>query len=92
MVAEWNWSLEDAAACQLADEIREYIEEQNPITDASVFADLLNAALSEVNWSEVARHYLAEVIAEDRETTEEVNEEAKEHEQDEQHEQEKGTK
>lgn len=43
----------------LADCLKEWIEEQNPLAEtATVFTDLLNAALSEVDWYEVAEHYL----------------------------------
>lgn len=41
--------------------IQEYIEEMNPLADeASMFSDMLSAALSEVNWQEIAEHYVEE--------------------------------
>ena len=41
--------------------IQEMIEELNPLADeASMFSDLLSGALSEVNWQEIAEHYLEE--------------------------------
>lgn len=41
--------------------LKEWIEEDNPLADkATLFTDLLNAALSEVDWYEIAEHYLNE--------------------------------
>jgi len=48
------------ARCELAEELRdtflEKYEEQKP--DNTILADLLRAALSEVNWHELARNYV----------------------------------
>lgn len=45
----------------LASSLKDWIESQNPITDsASLFTDLLNSALSEVDWREIAENFLAE--------------------------------
>lgn len=52
------WTRAEAAKFTLADRIKSYIEENAPNLGASVYADLLNAALSEVDWHEVAEHYL----------------------------------
>lgn len=38
--------------------LKEYIEEMRPDEPASVFSDLLSAALSDVEWIEIARAYL----------------------------------
>lgn len=47
------------SAYRLADEIRKYIEQNNPISsEASVYVDLLNAAISEADYIEIAEHYL----------------------------------
>ena len=64
---------EQVATGELADRIREYLDENNPVTDASVYSDLLGAALSEVNWREIAEHYIADL---DKETEEDDEEEA----------------
>lgn len=49
----------DEAKFKLADYIKDTIEEMNPLTDtATLFTDLLNAALGEVDWYEVAEHHL----------------------------------
>jgi hypothetical protein len=45
----------------LALNIKNWIEEQNPITESSsLFTDLINSALSEVDWQEIAENFLAE--------------------------------
>lgn len=48
------------ARCELADTLRdaflEKYDEQKP--DNTILADLLRAALSEVNWHELAQHYV----------------------------------
>mgnify|MGYP001589187086 CR=1 FL=1 len=53
------WTVEETARIRLADRLKDYIEEENPIGDqASVYVDLLNAAISEVNWQEIAEDFL----------------------------------
>lgn len=47
----------DEAVCELARAIQEEHEENTP-TVTGAFADLLNAALSEVNWHEIAEHLI----------------------------------
>lgn len=52
---------QDNARASLADRLKEHHDEaaEEWMGDqASVFADLLNAALSEVNWCEIAEHLL----------------------------------
>lgn len=45
----------------LSDALKAWIEEMNPLNDTStMFTDLLNAALSEVDWYEIAKNYLEE--------------------------------
>ena len=52
---------EDKRENCLASGLRNWIEEQNPLTDsASLFNDLLNSALSEVDWQEIAENFLVE--------------------------------
>lgn len=55
------WTRAEAAKFTLADRIKEYIEEQAPDLGATLYTDLLNAALSEVDWYEVAEHYLSDL-------------------------------
>lgn len=62
-VTEWTEDGGREPEGVLADALREWIEDQNPLNDASAstFTDLLNAALSEVNWYEIAENYCTEV-------------------------------
>ncbi len=45
----------------LADYIRDTIEEWENLPTTGLLADLVNAALSEVNWYEIAEHYIADL-------------------------------
>lgn len=61
---------------ELADALKEYVEENipslstlstveaatkaHPVPDSGMYSDLLNAALSEVNWFEIAEAYVAD--------------------------------
>jgi hypothetical protein len=46
---------------EAAQALRDWVEDTNPLQDqATVFTDLLNAALSEVNWHEIATHFVEE--------------------------------
>lgn len=50
----------DRSYC-LASGLQDWIESQNPLAEnADLFADLLNSALSEIDWQEIAENYLAE--------------------------------
>ena len=45
----------------LSSNLKDWIESQNPLVDsASLFTDLLNSALSEIDWQEIAENFLAE--------------------------------
>lgn len=49
------------AAIVLGERMKDYFEDANPVAeDASVWSDLMTAALSEVNWAEVAEGFLEE--------------------------------
>jgi hypothetical protein len=51
-------SLRHKETYEIADTLKDYIEEMNPLSnDASMWSDLLGAALSEVDWFEIAEHY-----------------------------------
>jgi hypothetical protein len=55
------WTPEEATRYGLADSLKDWVgSELIPDLGASLAADLLGAALSEVDWSEVADHYLSE--------------------------------
>lgn len=58
----------EQAKIDLADALKEWIEDQNPLAEeASMFTDLLNAALSEVDWYEMAENFLEDVEKEEEE-------------------------
>ena len=62
-VADEVFCRKERACYQLSNELKEMIEERNPIaSEASVYADLLNASLGEVNWREIANSYLEEIV------------------------------
>lgn len=57
----------EANAEALADALRNEFEEHSPVRNHStVYADLMNAALGEVDWHELARELLSEVVEEKR--------------------------
>ncbi len=59
---EWQ-TRESQAAYELGKQFQAMIEDANPLVgDASMFSDLLSAALSAVEWSDIARHYLDDVM------------------------------
>lgn len=60
--ADKTFSRSERARFGLADALKEMLEDGNPLTgEASVYSDLLSAALSEVNWDEIAEAYIEEV-------------------------------
>jgi hypothetical protein len=57
------FSRKERACYQLANELKELIEDRNPLaSEANVYADLLNASLGEVNWQEIADSFLDEIV------------------------------
>jgi hypothetical protein len=46
------WTVEEARRYLLADSLGEYLEELNPLKDASLFSDLMTASLQDVNYEE----------------------------------------
>lgn len=59
--ADATFTRQERAALASADSIKDWIEKTNPLTEASLFSDLLSAAISEVNWSEIAKSELEDV-------------------------------
>jgi hypothetical protein len=60
--ADRNFTRSERAALDLAERLKDEITESNPLADgASFFADVLNAAIAEVNWYEIAEHWLDDV-------------------------------
>ena len=57
-----------ASRSALADRIQEVFESDSPLADqASVYSDLLTAALGEVDWYEIAEHLIDEYIENNKE-------------------------
>lgn len=53
------FSKAENAALDLRHELADYFNEINPLADeANCFSDLLGAALSSVNWYEIAEHWI----------------------------------
>lgn len=52
---------EDATG-QLAERLKEEMEEMMPDLGATCWADLLGAAMSEVNWYEIAKYYVEAAV------------------------------
>lgn len=59
----------------LVEILKSWIEENNPFYDnPSLYSDLLSAAISEVNWYEIAEHWVDELWTDDPEEDEEEEE------------------
>jgi hypothetical protein len=55
----------DRAEIDLADTLKEYIEDSNPLADeANLFSDLINAAINEVNFEDIAEHWIEDYRSE----------------------------
>lgn len=66
----------DNAKMVLADQLKEWIAEMNPLaSDASLFSDLLGAALGEVDWYEIAGNFLEDVDTSETDETADVHKE-----------------
>ncbi len=59
-VKEAIWPVKDAPKYHLAERLKEAVNEGVPELPASLYSDLLNSALSEVDWHEVAEAFLEE--------------------------------
>jgi len=59
-----NDGAKDYARNELLATIKSYIEEFTPEMPNSMYADLLSAALSEINYYEIAEHYVEDAAAE----------------------------
>lgn len=55
----------ERTAYKLADALKDMIEDNTPDLGASMYADLLNAALSEVDYREIAENILEDMEDED---------------------------
>lgn len=53
----------DRAIRLLAEVLEEEVKDGNPLTDeASLYSDILSANISQVDWSEIARHWIEEAF------------------------------
>lgn len=59
-----NFTKEEQATFALADAMSEEVNENTP-TVTGMYADLLNASLSSVNWHEIAEHFIENVDKEE---------------------------
>jgi len=58
---ESYFTISEQARLDLAKQLKDEIEETAPDLGASMWTDMLNASLSEVNWNEIANGFLEEV-------------------------------
>lgn len=72
--ADRNFTREETAKIALADRIKEFVDDNNPLSsEASMYSDILSAALSEVDYYEIAENWLEDVDkAEEAEEEEET--------------------
>ena len=68
----------EVATQSLADYIEETVKEFSNIPDTGLVADLLGAAFSDVNWYEIAEHYIDEADKEEEPEEEEDEKESAE--------------
>jgi len=64
----------DRAKCELADELRLEHEEAAPDIAGTVYSDLMNAALSSVNWYEIAENIIGDLEDDEDEDDEDEDE------------------
>lgn len=57
-VVDGTWTPENAAKYNLADQLKEEISGNAPEVFSGAYSDLLHSALAEVNWEEIAAHYI----------------------------------
>jgi hypothetical protein len=59
--AELAFSRRERATLDLAETWKEAFEENAPTPEAGPYSDILGAAMSEINWYEIAEHYISDV-------------------------------
>jgi len=66
--ANKTFTREERATLDLSDRLKHEHEQAQPDLGATLWTDLLGAAMSEVNWYEIAEHYVADVDKDKPET------------------------
>lgn len=59
LVWDHDMTVDEVAASRLAEQLKEEITQESPLQKPSMYADLLNASLVEVNWFELAQRWLS---------------------------------
>ena len=55
---EGIWTADDAAKFNLADRLKEFVEENNPCTEPDMYSDIMNGVLGDINYNELATKYI----------------------------------
>lgn len=63
-VVDGYWTRTEAASFDLAEQLKEAINDGVPLRESSLYSDLLLAAIAEVDWLEIAKHWLIEIECE----------------------------
>ena len=53
--------VQEAARYNVADRLKAEATEASPLEEASLYSDVLGAALQEVNWNEIVSHWLTDL-------------------------------
>lgn len=67
-VGDDTFTRAERATLDLADALEQDFEENAPDLKSGPYADILNAAMQEINWYEIAAHYIEDVDKEEPET------------------------
>ncbi len=60
-VSEGIWTVEEATRFLLADRLKQFVEGGSPLNETgTLYSDLLNSAMYEIDWHEVADAFLEE--------------------------------
>ncbi len=62
MVGKGIWTAREAARYKLAQQLRDEVTDAAPDLEASVYSDLLQAALDDVDWIEIAESRLDDFV------------------------------
>lgn len=68
-----SFTRDERATLDLSDRLKDEFEQAQPEV-TGMWADLINAAMSEVNWHEISKHYIEDVEKEVEETEPEETE------------------